>query len=144
MACNASTAIIMNLILSKKFLGETFIWKYDCTALILICAGCTTIVLNAHTSPVKYTQEETIEVLTSARTLIFFAVGLIYFLAMLALIKCYLAKLRVFESDVDFFDEARKSRDSNYKPILEPRQKANVSEEVESQNSIQEPLIDQQ
>ena len=50
MACNASVAIICNLILSIRFLGEKLVWKYDLTALVLISTGCTTIVLNAHTS----------------------------------------------------------------------------------------------
>ena len=104
----------MNLILSKKFLGEKFVCKYDCTALILISAGCATIVLNANTSPVKYTPEESVDLLSSPRTLCFFAFGIIYFISMLLLIRCYLAKLRLFENDVDYFDEVRKGRDSDY------------------------------
>ena len=109
MACNASTAIICNLILSKKYLGETFVCKYDCTALILICTGCSTIVLNAHTSPVKYDEEAVLDVLSSARAICFFGFGLIYFFSMICLIKCYLAKLRLFESDVDYFDEVKRT-----------------------------------
>lgn len=146
MACNASTAIIMNLILSKKFLGELFIWKYDCTALVLISAGCTTIVLNAHTSQVKYDREAVVDVLTSARTLIYFTCGLIYFFCMLMMIKCYLTKLRLFEKDVDFFDATKANRINNYKPILEPRLKRSESQILDESTkdtnlSVSEPLV---
>lgn len=151
MACNASTAIIMNLVLSKKFLGEMFVWKYDCTALVLISAGCTTIVLNAHTSQTRYDREAVVDVLLSARTLIFFTGGLLYFISMLMMIKCYLAKLRLFERDVDFFDAAQTSKVSNYQPILEPRLKKSESmmneEESTRENTINgasEPLVAQE
>ena len=143
MACNASTAMICNLILSKKYLGETFVWKHDCTALILICAGCSTIVLNAHTSPVSYDAEAVVTILTSARTLIYFACALIYFLSMIMLTNCYLAKLRLFEKDVDFFDVTRKNQNKDYKPILEPRLKTSDSIiQEEGCISSQEPLIE--
>ena len=107
MACNASTAMIANLILSRKYLGEYFVWKYDCTALVLISAGCTTIVLNAHTEQTHYEADEVVSMLKSARTLTFFAFALTYFFSMMMLINCYLAKLRLFEQDVDYFDETR-------------------------------------
>lgn len=109
MACAASTSILVGLILATQFLGEKFVWKYDCTALVLISAGCTTIVLNAHTTQVKFDREEVVDVLTSARTLIYLAFGLVYFITVLMLIKCYLANLRLFEKDVDFFDQTKKN-----------------------------------
>ena len=153
MACNASTAIICNLVLSKKFLGEMFVWKYDCTALVLISAGCTTIVLNAHTSQTKYDREAVVDVLLSARTMIYFISGLVYFFTMLMMIKCYLAKLRLFERDVDFFDAAQANKVSNYEPILEPRLKKgesmmnNGEEESTRENTMNggtEPLMVQE
>ena len=107
MACNASTAMIANTILSWKFLGEIFIWKYDCTALVLIAAGCITIVLNAHTEEVHYEADEVAAMLKSARVISFLAVSLTYFFSMMLLINHYLAKLRLFEQDVDYFDETR-------------------------------------
>ena len=44
MACQVSTSILCNTALSVLYLGETFIWKYDFTALILISLGCVWIV----------------------------------------------------------------------------------------------------
>ena len=49
LACNACTAIIVNMILSTRLLGEKFIWQYDVTAMILIAIGSISIVLNANT-----------------------------------------------------------------------------------------------
>ena len=55
MGCNASFGIIAAMILSTTFLGEKFLWKYDFTAFVFISAGCTTVVLNAHTEEVSFT-----------------------------------------------------------------------------------------
>ena len=55
MGCNASFGIIAAMILSTTFLGEKFLWKYDFTAFVFISAGCTTVVLNAHTEEVHFT-----------------------------------------------------------------------------------------
>ena len=44
-SCNAATAIIVNMILSTRVLGEQFIWKYDLTAMFFIFIGSLTIVL---------------------------------------------------------------------------------------------------
>lgn len=57
MACNASTAIVANMILSTKYLDEVFSWKYDFTALVLIVIGSSMIVLSAHTEKVELTKE---------------------------------------------------------------------------------------
>lgn len=55
MACNAAVAIMLSIVLSIQCLDEVFVWRYDCPALVLIAAGCATIVLNAHTEPIEYT-----------------------------------------------------------------------------------------
>ena len=44
-ACNSSTAIIVNVWLSSKFLGEKFIAKYDISAMVLVCAGTLAIIM---------------------------------------------------------------------------------------------------
>mmetsp|Transcript_15392 Transcript_15392/g.19448 ORF Transcript_15392/g.19448 Transcript_15392/m.19448 type:complete len:91 (-) Transcript_15392:929-1201(-) len=49
LACNAATAIIVNMLLSVNVLGEKFIWQYDLIAMLLIATGSVTIVMNAHT-----------------------------------------------------------------------------------------------
>ena len=48
LSCNAATAIIVNLILSIKILGEKFIPKYDLTAIAFILIGSMTIVSLSH------------------------------------------------------------------------------------------------
>ena len=82
--------------------------------------------------------------LKSARVLTFFSVALAYFFSMILLINCYLAKLRLFEQDVDYFDETRKNQSRNYKPILEPRLKSDsvFNEEGGCCQSQEEPLIE--
>ena len=49
LACNAATAIIVNMILSTRILGEEFICKYDLTAMIFIATGSIIIATQAHT-----------------------------------------------------------------------------------------------
>ena len=44
-SCNAATAILTNMILSTKVLGEQFIWQYDLTAMFFIAIGTITIVV---------------------------------------------------------------------------------------------------
>ena len=39
LACNAATAIIVNMLLATCILKEKFIWQYDLTALVLIATG---------------------------------------------------------------------------------------------------------
>ena len=56
---------------------------------------------------------------------------------MILLIKCYLAKLRLFESDIDYFDKAKQGQDYTYEPILLPRLKKEHDSE-----SMSEPLIE--
>ena len=54
LAANSSLAIMGNLILSMYLFDEKWVWKYDCTALILICAGCFSIALMADKSQKDY------------------------------------------------------------------------------------------
>ena len=44
-ACNTSSAVIMNVFISWKWLGEKFVPKYDVTAISLVFAGTLFIVL---------------------------------------------------------------------------------------------------
>ena len=49
-----SVAILFSAVLSILLLKEKFIWKYDLTAAILICTGCTLTVFQMHMDDVKY------------------------------------------------------------------------------------------
>ena len=44
-ACNASSAIIMNVWISSRFLGEKFVPKYDITAMLMVFFGTLIIIL---------------------------------------------------------------------------------------------------
>ena len=50
LAAKNVVAILASTVLSIQILGEVFIWKYDLPALILISAGCATVVLFANTT----------------------------------------------------------------------------------------------
>lgn len=49
LACNAATAIIVNMLLATFILGEKFVWQYDLTAMVLIASGSIIIATQAHT-----------------------------------------------------------------------------------------------
>ena len=104
MACNASAAILFAVLLSMFVLGEAFIWKYDCTALVLIVLGCTFIVLNANTEQVKYTADEAADILTSPAALGFGGFCLFFLLLSLYCLKIFLEALRTFEGSADAYD----------------------------------------
>ena len=87
-ACNSATAIIANVILSTKILGEQFIWKYDLTAMLLIATGVVLIVLKAHTEPVSFSGEEIYYIMISWRMLAYIIVLLVsFFLDRFVLVK---------------------------------------------------------
>lgn len=50
LAANASLAILGNLCLSIWMFDEKWVWKFDCTAMILIISGCCSIVLLSNKS----------------------------------------------------------------------------------------------
>ena len=57
LAANASLAIIGNLILSIYLFNEKWVWKFDCTAMALIIAGCSSIVLLSNKEQIEYNGE---------------------------------------------------------------------------------------
>ena len=44
-ACNSSSAILINMFISSKFLGEKFVAKYDVSAAALVSLGTLAIIL---------------------------------------------------------------------------------------------------
>ena len=104
LCCNSAIAIIINVLLSTKVLGEEFTWKYDFTAMVLIATGVTLIVLRVHTEQVRFSGEEIREILFSVRTGSLLLVCLFFFVIdRLALTKM-LVRLRKFEKDGEAFD----------------------------------------
>ena len=76
-AANSVTAIVSATVFSTQILGEVFICRYDLPALLLISAGCITIVLNANTSQTEYSAEDVKDLLKSPRTLSFIGACLV-------------------------------------------------------------------
>ena len=105
-AVNACIGIIFSVLLSSVVLKEQFIPKYDLTGLSLILAGCILIVLNANKTEQEFTGEQAIDMLLSARSLIYIATCLAaVFITNLSLGK-FLRNLRRFEADVDRYQNS--------------------------------------
>ena len=105
LACNAATAIIANVILSTKVLGERFVCKYDLTALVLIATGVFMIVWKGHTDPVSFTGEEVRALIFSWRVGLYVAVCMVFFILDRLVLERTLRALRKFEVDAEAYDQ---------------------------------------
>ena len=105
LACNACTAIIVNMILSTRLLGEKFIWQYDVTAMVLIAIGSISIVLNANTEQVNFTPDEVRDLLLTPRTMIYTGLCFGSFVAENFMLSRFYSKLREFEQDALAYEE---------------------------------------
>ena len=104
-SCNAATAIIVNMILSTKVLGEQFVWKYDLTAMFFIAIGTITIVLQANTQPVVFSGELIKDLLLTARTMFYLSICIVLFIADRFTLSRTLNQLRRFEVNAEAFDD---------------------------------------
>ncbi len=73
-ACNSSTAIIINVYISWKFLGEQFVPKYDISAMILVFIGTLTIILISNKDQEAFPLSKLLPLLGSFASLAYFAV----------------------------------------------------------------------
>lgn len=105
LSCNAATAIITNMILSTKVLGEQFIWQYDLTAMFFIALGTVTIVVQANTQPVTFSGEIIKSLLLTFRSMTYLIVCLVLFIADRMSLRRTLENLRKFEADAEAYDE---------------------------------------
>jgi len=64
-ACNSSSAILINMFISKKYLGEKFIAKYDVTAAGLVSLGTLAIILMSNKDQQTFPVDRLLAVLTS-------------------------------------------------------------------------------
>lgn len=99
LACNAATAIIVNMILSTQILGEEFIWKYDLTAMMLIAVGGIIIACNAHTEQVDFSRDDIYYLLVTSDTMIYLSICFGLFLGENSMLKYFYRRLREFEQD---------------------------------------------
>ena len=70
-AVNAVVGIIFSVLLSICVLGEQIVPKYDISGLIFISLGCSGIVIFANKAEQQFTGQQTVDLLLSAKTLIF-------------------------------------------------------------------------
>ena len=101
MGCNAAFAIGCSMLLSFYWLGERFVPKNDITALLLISAGCVTIVCNVSTDAKKFDSDEAIEHLLSWRSIGYYTFTGSFVLLTLLFTKFYLTAVRQFELDAE-------------------------------------------
>ena len=105
-SCNAATAILTNMILSTKVLGEQFIWRYDLTAMFFITIGTITIVLQANTKPVSFSGEDIRDLLLTFRTIFYLSICIVLFIADRFTLSRTLNNLRQFEAEAEAYDES--------------------------------------
>lgn len=102
-SCTTGVHIVIAIFLSTNWLGETFTWRYDFVALVLIITGCVTIALNANTTQTTYTATEIIDLLKAPRTSIFISSSFLCILVSLCLLRNILQRLRLFEKDAEAY-----------------------------------------
>ena len=107
-SCNCATAIIANIILSTKVLGENFIWQYDLTAMMFIVAGTLAIIFQCNTEQKSFTGEEIKDLVFSLRTLIYITLCVFFFIIDRICLRIMLEKLRLFEADANAYDEEQR------------------------------------
>ena len=73
-ACNASSAVLMNVYISHRFLGEKFVAKYDLTAVTSVTLGTLVIILVSNKEQQVLTADKIVSLCLSPGSLIYFAV----------------------------------------------------------------------
>ena len=73
-ACNSSTAILINVYISWKYLGEQFVAKYDVSAMALVFVGTLSIILISNKDQESFPLSKLLPLLCSAQSLAYFAI----------------------------------------------------------------------
>lgn len=81
LASSTGLAMIFSSLLSIFILGETFICKYDLTAMVLIAVGCTLLVLQSHIQHVDLNYAKVKELLISKKAVAHFVFTICIFTA---------------------------------------------------------------
>ena len=104
LSVNASTAIIANVLISIKFLGERFVPRYDIPGLGLICIGCSAIVILSNTEKSWRDREELFEWLLSPVSVMYLCSAIVVIIAANVIGEKPFKQLRQFEKDCDEAD----------------------------------------
>lgn len=104
-ACNSSTAIIINVYISWKFLGEQFVPKYDISAMVLVFIGTLTIILISNKDQESFPLTKLLPLLCSLPSLAYFAVTMAGMISQRYWMPIFLRKIREFEADCETWDK---------------------------------------
>ena len=142
-AVNAVVGIIFSVLLSIIILGEQIVPKYDISGLIFISMGCSGIVVFANKNEQTFTGQQTVDLLLSAKTLIFVSSCFAFFFINQLVVHRFAQKLREYENAVDVYqgdvqaesvfqaslqdEETRQNQ--RVRMILAPRERVNSASE---------------
>lgn len=104
-ACNSSSAILINMWISSKYLGEKFIAKYDVSAAGLVSLGTLAIILMSNKEQQTFPVDRLLGLLTSLQSLLYFAITLAGMATLRFWMPLFLRKVREFESDCEKWDK---------------------------------------
>ena len=100
-ARNSSSAVLMNVWIAWKYLGEKFVPKYDITAMSLVSLGTVVIVGVTNKEQQTFTSDELLSLLTSVPSLAYVSTTVLVACIGHAIIPVLLEKLRAFEQDCE-------------------------------------------
>lgn len=100
LSANGTTAILANALVSIKWLGESFVCKYDLSAWIIITLGATLIVFFSNTNTLEYEPEQIAKLIWSPAYLVTYVILTLFSLAIFFYGARFKKKLRKFEEDM--------------------------------------------
>ena len=80
-ACNSSSAVLMNVFISTKFLGEKFVPKYDVTAMVLVFTGTLIIILLSNKEQQTFTVDRILALMTTFGSVCYFATTIAFMIS---------------------------------------------------------------
>ena len=80
-AANCAFAIVINMAVSLLFLDETFVAKYDLTAVLFMMMGCGIVVFSANKDEVEYSAEQYLGFLTNGAAITYYILSTVCMVA---------------------------------------------------------------
>ena len=103
-ACNSATAILMNVYISWRYLGEKFVPKYDLPAVIFVGIGAFIIVYMSNKEQQTFTVDRILRLMTTWGSTLYFVTTILLTLLVHWLVPVILKKLRAFEKDCELWE----------------------------------------
>ena len=99
-AAGTVIGIAFNTVLSIKFLGEQFKWRYDLPALSMMAFGALVLTLSAVPEKSLMTYDEMIALLSQAQSIVFMISTLIMMVLAVVYTRIFIGHVRNFEEDL--------------------------------------------